>query len=130
MAALLGLLESLSDFGFLHGDGTWHVPADEGERVRAVSLTCARLSIALIPLGFIWFRASNAARWLILIVSGVKVWATVISARDSFESPAAHLDPLGALVSLIGVVAAALLFTPSANRWFAAARQRVGSVFE
>lgn len=130
VTAAVGFVESLIDFGFLHGDGSWHVPADKGERVKAVSLTSARLCIALIPLVFVWFRASNVARWLILTLSGVKVWATLVTARDSFDAPATHLDPYGAAVAFLGVAAAALLFTPMANRWFAEAKHRVETVFE
>lgn len=130
IAALVGFYESLNDFGFLLGDGSWHVPTDEGERVRAVSLTSARLCIALIPLGLVWFFASNVARWLILVFGALKVWGVLSNANGSFQSPAIWLDPTGVVVAGIGVFAAALLFSPTANRWFEPGKQRVETVFD
>ena len=130
LTAVVGLLESMVGFGFLHGDGSWQVPADEGERIEAVTLTCARLSVALVPLAFVWLSASNVARWLILAFSGIKIWAVLLTGRDSLETPAAYLDPYAVASPLLGVAVAAVLFTPSANRWFEAAKRPVERVFD
>ena len=130
LAALLGLYESLNDFGFLHADGSWHVPAEEGERIRSVSLTSARLCITLVPLAFIWFFASNVARLLFLVFTALKLATTWSNMKDSFDTPAVSLDPYGIAVAFIAAVCAALLFSPAASQWFAAARRRVETVFE
>lgn len=93
----------------------------------AVSLICARLSVALIPAALIWFLASRFARWMVAFFAALKAAATAYGVVTFGVRP--FVEPFGLATLALGTMAAALLFVPSAGRWFADRGERIDNVF-
>jgi hypothetical protein len=91
------------------------------DRDWTIVITSARLTIALIPIALVWFAASRFARWLVLALALGKL--LMAPAHFAAMAPGEAVSPLwlGALALSLG--GAALLFTPSAARWFARSRR-------
>jgi hypothetical protein len=77
------------------------------DRDLAIVATSARLTIALIPVALIWFLGARFARILVLVFVAGRL-LTVPDGPSSSE-----------IVSLLlAVLAAAILLSPGASRWF------------
>jgi hypothetical protein len=87
------------------------------DRDWTIVISSARLTIALIPVALVWFVASRVARWFVLAMAlGKLVMASVNLAA---MAPGETVSPLWLAALALLLAGAALLFTPSAARWFA-----------
>lgn len=78
-----------------------------------------RLTIALMTTGLVWFFALRLARWLVpafLLVKASWAIAIVLKAGTADFVSATWLAAMA-----LGLVAATMLFLPSANAWFSKA---------
>lgn len=127
LAAAVGVVDGLHDFGAIGPGTALRLPVVGGSQAAAITLISARLTAAMLPAAFIWFRASRIARGMVGFFALIKVGAAIYTA--SLMGAAHLLDPLKSAALLIGTVAAVLLFVPSANRWFADRGPPVASAF-
>ncbi|WP_086618130.1 hypothetical protein [Erythrobacter tepidarius] len=88
----------------------------------------AWLSIALIPVAMVWLSALRIARWLVASVTLFKLAGFVLMLPGL--PMLLRMQPLGVASLALGVPAAALLFTPASNRWFARKGGEEVAVFE
>jgi hypothetical protein len=91
------------------------------DRDWTIVITSARLTIALIPVALVWFAASRLARWLVLAMALGKL--LTVPTNLAAMSPGETVSPLWLGALLLSLGGAALLFTPSAARWFAGPRR-------
>lgn len=116
--ASFGLLYGLSDLSNAQGAYEIGYPEFEWNRDRTIVALSAEFTIALIPILWIWFLARPFARWMVTALGLWQAWGLASIAIGQIG----HLHfitldvaiPLGLIVGSI-----ALLFTPSANRYFA-----------
>lgn len=100
------------------------IPQIGWTRDHAIVALSARLSIALIPIAMIWLRAIRFARWMVLALALSKLAGAPAVAATYGRGEA--LDPVWASTLGLSLTAAALLFAPGANRWFARRGPRNG----
>ena len=128
LAALLRLVVSLMDpfVMLMEVDRVW--PGLSYTRDSAIVLANAQFTIACIPVALVWFRAVRFARWLVavMVVLRVALAATMVRAVAGQGWGLALHD----LALLMSVIAAALLFTPAAHRYFAKGEERDAETFE
>lgn len=117
LAALLRLVVSLMDpfVMLMEVDRVWQGLAST--RHSAIVVANAQFTIACIPVALVWFRAAQFARWLVaaMVVLRLALAATMVRAVAGQDWGLALYD----LALMMSVIAAALLFTPAAHRWFA-----------
>ncbi len=128
LAALLRLVVSLMDpfVMLMEVDQVW--PGLSFTRDSAMVLANAQFTIACIPVALVWFRAVRIARWLVATMAAVRLALAATMVREVVGggwSLALH-----DLALLMSVIAAALLFTPAAHRWFAKGEERDAKTFE
>ena len=99
----------------------------KASRDAAIIGSSARFTIALMTTGLVWFFALRLARWMVPAFLLVKIAATVVvvARAGSF----AFVSPLWLTAMTLGMIAAGMLFAPSARPWFARANERVDDVF-
>lgn len=85
----------------------------------------AWLSIALIPVTMVWLSAARFARWMVSIMALAKLPGLLMALPLLVR-----MQPLWLASLLFGLFAAALLFTPASNRWFALKGEADPAVFE
>lgn len=93
-----------------------------------IVLLSIRLTIALIPIGLVWFGAARFARWLVALFAIAKL-VNVPAALELIRRDEA-ISPWWAASVALSLAGAALLFTPSAGRWFAGKGARAADVFD
>ena len=81
----------------------------------AIVAVSVRLTIALIPVALVWFFASRFARWMVVVMA---LGRLAVSLRVTISSSGAA-DPTLFIAQALALIGAALLFSPSARRWFA-----------
>ena len=110
-SALVAFGDAMAD---LDGHLAWYAarfPAIAWNRDAVIVFASARLTIAAIPLVLVWVRASRFARWMATAFALLKLLG-LPEALGSADGPW--------LASLaLGVIGAAMLFTPASARWFA-----------
>lgn len=116
LAALLRLVVSLMDpfVMLMEVDRVWQGLAFTRDSAIVAN---AQFTIACIPVALVWFRAAQFARWLVaaMVVLRLALAATMVRAVGGQDWGLALHD----LALLMSLIAAALLFTPAAYRWFA-----------
>jgi len=103
-AALLRLVRGLADLPLTELVYALHFPWFAWNRDWTIVALSAELTIALIPLAWIYVFAAPFARWLVLGFGAVRL---------------AFLDPAALTGALLVAVAMASLLTGQAARWFA-----------
>ena len=88
----------------------------------------AWLSIALIPVTMVWLSAARFARWMVSIMALAKLPGLLMALP--LLPMLVRMQPLWLASLLFGLSAAALLFTPASNRWFALKGEADPAVFE
>ena len=88
----------------------------------------AWLSIAVIPVAMVWLSAVRFARWLVAGVTLFKLAGFLLMLPGL--PLLLRMQPLWVASLALGVPAAALLFTPASNRWFAHRGGEDVAVFE
>jgi hypothetical protein len=88
----------------------------------------AWLSIALIPVTMVWLSAARFARWMVSIMALAKLPGLLMALP--LLPMLVRMQPLWLASLPFGLFAAALLFTPASNRWFALKREADPAVFE
>ena len=91
------------------------LPLDDDGTIVAISV---RLTIALIPIALVWFFASRFARWVVLAIALGRLAINLPDTVADFQT-GVPLRPEFVAGGLLAMIAAALLFTPAARRWFA-----------
>ena len=81
----------------------------------AIVAVSVRLTIALIPVALVWFFASRFARWMVVVMA---LGRLAVSLRVTISSGGVA-DPTLFIAQALALIGAALLFSPSARRWFA-----------
>ena len=119
LAATLSLFDGLS--------GLEAPNMTESTRDATIIGSSARFTIALMTTGLVWFFALRLARWMVPAFLLAKIAATLVVIVRAGSFSFVSTLWLGAMV--LGVVAATMLFAPSARRWFAKSQQRVDDVF-
>ena len=76
----------------------------------------ARLTIAIIPVALVWFRASRVARWLVLAFTLAKI-AGVPAELASIRA-GGSVSWLWVATLALSCTGATLLFTRASARWF------------
>lgn len=112
---VIGLVNLLAHFGKLS-----EVMGSNGSTMTVVMLSFAvGIAISLVFWYLIARRASNIAKWFLvaLVVLGVIGLPGGFAMTDTLGLP---YVAIGALATLLQVVATGLLFTPESRRWFAA----------
>ena len=91
------------------------LPLDDDGTIVAISV---RLTIALIPVALVWFFASPFARWMVVAMALVRL---VLNLPETIENVLSGepIRPIFIAAQALALLGAALLFTPSARRWFA-----------
>ena len=92
-----------------------NLPLDDDGAIVAVSV---RLTIALIPVALVWLFASRFARWMVVIMALGRL-AVNLPELIAALSSGGEARPTFLIAQLLALTGAALLFTPSASRWFA-----------
>ncbi|MGX7927627.1 hypothetical protein ACWPMX_13745 [Tsuneonella sp. HG094] len=119
LAAILSLFDGLS--------GLDAPNMTDSIRDATIIGSSARFTIALMTTGLVWFFALRLARWMVPAFLLTKIAATLVLVvrAGSF----AFVSPLWLAAMALGVIAAAMLFAPSARPWFARPGQRIDDVF-
>lgn len=122
--ALLFVAKALTafyfDIGTIESQLTYYsgrYPEFDFTRDTMIVITCARLTIAAIPVVLIWYYASNFAKWM----------ATFLALLPAFRLPASIslllnggiLELRLAIPSILGLMAVSFLFARDAGVWFA-----------
>ena len=92
-----------------------NLPLNDDGAIVAISV---RLTIALIPVALVWFFASRFARWMVVVMALGRL-AVNLSDLIAVISSDGEARPAFLIAQLLALTGAALLFTPSASRWFA-----------
>ncbi|KPL69137.1 hypothetical protein SZ64_14085 [Erythrobacter sp. SG61-1L] len=90
----------------------WHFSRDA-----VIVILSARLTIALIPIALIWFLRAGFARWFVALIT----LASLVNLQEALGLHGAP-SPLWLVSFVMKPIAVALLFTPSAQSWFARGR--------
>ncbi|MFN3863851.1 MAG: hypothetical protein ACK4RT_06155 [Erythrobacter sp.] len=88
----------------------------------------AWLTIALIPVAMVWLSAIRLARWLVGIAALIKLVMLLVGWQ--LLPRVAVEQPIWLAAAGLGLAAAAFLFTPASNRWFARRGTSDAAVFE
>lgn len=128
LAALLRLVVSLMDplVMLMEVDRVW--PGLSFTRDSAIILANTQFTIACIPVALVWFRAVRIARWLVAAMAVVRLALAATMARA--VAGGGWGLALHDLALLMSVIAAVLLFTPAAHRYFTKEEQRDAETFE
>lgn len=85
-------------------------------RDMAIVAQFSLFTIALIPIIWIYFIASPAARWIVVFFGLVRLWP--YAANPSYLPYAAQSDPMELAAPVLQIIAIALLFTSDSRQWF------------
>jgi hypothetical protein len=90
------------------------LPLNDDGTIVAISV---RLTVALIPVALVWFFASPFARWMVVVMA---VGRFAINLPETIETVLSGdpLRPTFTAAQVLALCGAALLFHPSAKRWF------------
>lgn len=110
-AATIRLVAGLIDPTPMNADLFRWLPGMAITEDLAIVALCAEFTIACIPVALVWFRAVRLARVLVGLMAGVRL-VTFDTAPWIFGLPVHHI------ALACSILAALLLFTPQANRWF------------
>ena len=88
----------------------------------------AWLSIALIPIVMVWLSAIRFARWMVTVMTVAKLGGMVLILPTLMKY--GLIQPLVWASTMLGLLAAAMLFTPASNHWFAHKGGADPAVFE
>ncbi|WP_162925106.1 hypothetical protein [Aurantiacibacter odishensis] len=111
-AALIRLIAGLIDTTPMIADLFRWLPLTVITQDLAIVALSAEFTIACIPVALVWFRAMRIARVLVGVMAGVRL--------VSFETAPWLIGlPVHEIALACSVIAALLLFTPPATRWFA-----------
>lgn len=102
-AAVLRLVRGLGDLDHAQSVFAAHAAWFDWNRDWTIVTLSAELTIALIPLAWIYLFAAPFARWLVLGFGALRL---------------AFLDPAALVGAVLVAVAMASLLTPQAARWF------------
>jgi hypothetical protein len=127
-AALLGFLVGLRDIPVQQAYLQNLIPAFDWSRDAVIVWRSAWLSIALIPIAMVWFSAVRFARWMVTFMALAKLMSLITVVPHLMQVVA--VQPLWLVTLLLGLLAVALLFTPSSNRWFANGPEPDPATFE
>jgi hypothetical protein len=95
-----------------------NLPLNDDGAIVAISV---RLTIALIPVALVWFFASRFARWMVVVMAlGRLAWN--LPELSAALSSGGEATPTFFIAQVLALIGAALLFAPSASRWFAKAQ--------
>ena len=119
IAAVLSLVDGLAS---LDAPGM-----TEATRDATIIGSSARFTIALMTTGLVWFFALRLARWAVPLFLSVKIVATLVEIARA--GSAQFVSPVWLAATILGTLAAAMLFAFSARPWFARAGERVDDVF-
>lgn len=111
LAATIRLVTGLIDPAPMIADLFRWMPGTEITVDMAIVALCAEFTIACIPVALVWFHAVRIARVLVGVMAGVRL-VTFDIAPWVFGLPLHHI------ALACSILAAVLLFTPKANRWF------------
>ena len=115
-AALISMLDGLGDIPAHQAMLRSNVPGIDWSRDTVIVMLSARLSIALIPIVWIYLFAAPFARWLVTVMALGKL----LNVPDGIRLIAAggQIDTAWLAALVLGLLAVAVLFTPASNRWF------------
>ena len=115
-AAVIAYADGLLDIATHQAYFEKFLPQFAWTRDWVIVMLSARLSIALIPVAMVWLSAVRFARWMVAIMALGKLPGAVPMIRALVEDGA--FDPSYFAALLLSLLAVAVLFTPSGNRWF------------
>lgn len=121
VAGLLNLPGELAFLQRLYPSITW-------SRDLVIVWISAWLSIALIPIAMVWLSAVRFARWMVAIMALYKLAGVAGFVVIFVRGGTLPFYTVGLL--LLNVLAAAMLFTPASNRWFAGKGGVEPAIFE
>ncbi len=127
-AAVIAFLDGLRDIPAFQELMRVNLPEIDWTRDAVIVTLSARLSIALIPIAMVWLSAVRFARWMVAVLALGKLLMLPEGIRAIAAGGAVDTAWLTAL--LLGLLAAAMLFTPDSNRWFARQSENDPAVFE
>lgn len=127
-AAVIAFLDGLRDIPAFQELMRVNLPQIDWTRDAVIVTLSARLSIALIPIAMVWLSAVRSARWMLTVLALGKLLMLPDGLRAIAAGGAADTAWLVSL--LLGLLAAAMLFTPASNRWFARQSENDPAVFE
>ncbi len=116
LAALLPYIHGLLDLAPHQAFLESFAPQVAWSRDWVIVMLSARLSIALIPIAMVWLSAIRFARWMVTLMALGKLPGALPRIRALVEEGA--FDPSYFAALLLSLLAVALLFTPTSNRWF------------
>ncbi len=116
-AAVIAFVDGLRDIPVHQELLRANVPEIDWSPDAVIVMLSARLSIALIPIAMVWLSAVNFARWMVTVLALGKL----VNLPEGIRHIAAggQVDTAWLTTLLLGLLAAAMLFTPASNRWFA-----------
>jgi hypothetical protein len=103
-------------------------PAFDWSREWVIVWRSAWLSIALIPIAMAWLSAVRFARWMVTVMALFKLGAVLMVLPAMLEY--GLFQPLVLASTMLDLFAAAMLFTPASNCWFAHKGEVDSAVFE
>ncbi len=111
-------------------DAIAHLPPHSDRKAWdvAVIVMSAKLTIALMTIGLVWFFALRFARWLVPLSVAARLAIIAYGALRVGLPALTMLSPLFFLSTALGAAAAVALFTAGGRRWFTPAAQ-VDDVF-
>jgi hypothetical protein len=115
-AALIAFLDGLGDIPAHQAMLRSNAPGIDWSRDAVIVMLSARLSIALIPIVWIYLFAAPFARWLVTVMALGKLLNVPEGIRLIAAGGRVDTAWLAALV--LGLLAVAVLFTSASNRWF------------
>jgi hypothetical protein len=127
-AALISFLDGLGDIPALEAMMRANVPGVAWSRDEVIVMLSARLSIALIPIVWIYLFAAPFARWLVTLMALGKLLNVPEGIR--LIADGGRVDTAWLVALVLGLLAVAVLFTPASNRWFAVKGGDDPAVFE
>lgn len=120
--AAIALLRGLTDLPAAIGGYAQQLPQVAWDADRAIVMLSASFTIACIPAALVWFFASRFARWLVAIMVVLRLMGL-----PALMMGAVAMRPdalLGVISTVLSIVAAIMLFTPTASAWFQASRMQ------
>ena len=129
-AAVIALVDGLRDMSAMQAllrANASGIGIDWSRDAVIVTLS-ARFSIALIPIALVWLSAVNFARWMVTVMALGKLVGLPEGA--AMVAQGGRIDTAWLTALALGLLAAAMLFTPASNRWFAQKAEADPAVFE
>lgn len=126
--ALLGFVHQITHLPDIQAWLAAITPSLAIDRDMTIVVTCARLTIALVPVALVWFLASRVACWLVVAMMVLRLISIPGSLAELAPGEAAA--PLWIASLILALAGTALLFTGSSARWFITRSRRGVPIFE